>query len=105
MEIKSVADLVAYRQSLKELWGKEEFQPVLAFLSSMKEEGVNGVRAVNLKESAEDVKAVVATLKTQINFAHLLLNLPEAIRLAEEAIEKQDQRKLAYMKSQEGGSL
>lgn len=104
MEIKSIKDLIQYRQSLKELWDKEEFQPVLAFLSSMYEEAVDGIRSLNIQEGfATAVR--VATLKNQMNFANLFFKLPEAIKLAEEMQEKAEAQALKFQSSQEGGSI
>lgn len=105
MEIRQVGDLIPYRSSLKDLWDKEEFQPVLKLLSSMKEESVLGVRALNLTEDAETVKTKVAVLKTQLNFANMMLELPAVIKETEEQIERNKVQKHRIANAQEKGDI
>ena len=105
MEINKVGDLIPYRQLLKELWGREEFQPVLGLLNSLKQEAIDGVRILNLQKSAEEVKTHIAILKTQLNLANMLLQLPEVVEEIEENIEAQSRKVTTFKSSQEGSNL
>ena len=105
MEINKVGDLIPYHKSLKELWDKEEFQPVLGLLSSLKEEAIVGLRVLDLKLSAEEVKTHAAILKTQLNLANMFLQLPAVVKEVEQNIEAQKNKVVAFKNSQEGGEL
>ena len=104
MEIKTVGELIPYRASLKELWGKEEFQPVLALLNSLKQEAIDGVRALEIKEGfATGVR--ISSLKTQLNLANLFVNLPDVIKDVEDNQERIGQKIAQMKKAQEGAEV
>ena len=105
MEINKVGDLIPYRLSLKELWVKEEFQPVLGLLNSLKEEAILEFRMLELSENAEEVKTHVAILKTQLNIAGMFLQLPTVIKEAEEQIAQKEKHSMRLRQSQEGSNL
>lgn len=71
----------------------------------MKEESVLGLRALNLTEDAETVKTKVAVLKTQLNFANMMLELPEVIKETEEQIERNKVQKQRFANAQEKGGI
>ena len=107
MEIKTVGDLIPYRQSLLELWGKEEFQPVLALLCSIKEEAVTSFRILDRlgEEDAVQVKAKLAVARSQYNLAAMLEKLPDVIKETENQIQQTQAKKLAVVQAQEKGEI
>lgn len=105
MEIKTVGDLIPYRQSLLELWGKEEFQPVLSLLSSLKEEGVTFLRTTKVDAPEAELRARVATIKTQINLAGMFLELPAVVKEVEEQLERNANKLTQIKEAQEGGEI
>lgn len=64
-----------------------------------------GLRALNLTEDAETVKTKVAVLKTQLNFANMMLELPEVIKETEEQIERNKVQKQRFANAQEKGGI
>jgi hypothetical protein len=106
MEIKQMGDLIPYHKSLQELWDKEEFQPVLAFLSSLRQEALDSFRTANLYQySAEHVKTKISSDKTQYNLANMLMYLPDVIKEAKELILKRTTKFEAFEQSQETGEI
>lgn len=71
----------------------------------MKEEAVLGIRTINLTESAETVKTKVALLKTQLNFANMILELPAVIKETEAQIEQNKKQKERFASAQEKGGI
>ena len=105
MEIKQVKDLVPYRASLRELWAREEFQPVLAWLSSLRQEAFENIGAIDFKEPAESVKTKAAIEVQRLKDFSTMLYLPtqlEAIVQQEERIKDKMQK---YQASQEGAII
>lgn len=77
---------------------------MLALLSSMKEEAVMGVRALDIQEGfATSVR--VATLKTQLNLTNMLLSLPEVIKEVEDRNERIAAKMVQMKDSQERGEI
>ena len=105
MEIKQVGDLIPYHKSLQELWDKEEFQPVLAFLSSIRDEALTEFRSADSKSKERILRATFATTKTQFNLAAMLLELPKVVKFAKDQIEQQGKAKLRFVESQETGEI
>jgi hypothetical protein len=105
MEIKTLQELVPYHKSLQELWAKEEFQPVLAFLRGLHQEAVNEIQTFKLTEPAEDVKCDAGVLKTKLQFCALFYNLPSNIKVEIDKTLNIEQMKAKIGKSQEGGSI
>src|ERR1700735_836422 len=66
-EIKGIADLVPYHKSLKELWAREEFQPVLGLLASLRADAEMEVKRANIERPAEDCKAALAMIRIKLN--------------------------------------
>lgn len=88
-----------------EVWEREEFQPVLAFLSSLREEAVDGLRTLNLTQNAEQVKTIGAILKTQYNMANMIYELPAYVKEVEAQLAKDEETKARMARSQERGSI
>ena len=78
---------------------------MLEFISKLRDEAVNNFRAIELTQSGGNVKAKVATHRTQYNLANLLLQLPRAVKEAEEAQLHVVKKAQAFKDSQEGGSI
>jgi len=78
---------------------------VVAFLSKLKDEAVDGLRGFDLKQTGEDCKTRIGVLRTQYNLAYLFENLPRAIKEHEVLQEKQQNKIVAFKNSQEGGSI
>jgi len=88
------------------LWGREEFQPVAAFLNSMAQEAILNMRMMKPDVTPEgELRANLATHKNQLNFANLMLNLPLVVKTAEEAIQKKQDKVLSMQNATEGGSI
>lgn len=105
MEIKQVGDLIPYHKSLAELWDKEEFQPVLALLSSLYNESVDNLRRLDAAAESKLLRAQFATYKAQLNLANMLLKLPNVIQEAKEQIKAGQSAKLKFVSSQETGGI
>ena len=105
MEINKVGDLIPYLKSLQELWGKEEFQPVLALFKGLHQEQVGAVQSIKLDNKSEDIKAEVAVLKSRLNLLSLFYNLPENVRKAKEDFESRAVVGDKLEKAREGGSI
>ena len=105
MEIKTVQDLIPYKQSLKVLWLEEEFQPFLAFLSSLRDEQIVNFRRIDLSKPAEQVKTEAAIIRSQINTVMLMLELPKYIQEAEDTINHQKKIEQNRIMAQESSSL
>jgi hypothetical protein len=106
MKITKIGDLIPHRQSLQELWGKEEFQLVLGLLLVLKQEAVDSFASARLIDvSAENVKTASARLQTQYNLASLLLELPTRLKVLEEQKEQREQANTKMSQAQEGGEL
>jgi hypothetical protein len=106
MEIKTVGDLIPYRASLKELWGREEFQPVVALFSSMRDEAIMGVRTLGIiGATPHDVIATASQLKTQLNLTNMLLELPAVIKEMEDRLAQVEMKKGRMREAQEGATI
>jgi gas vesicle protein len=105
MEINKIEDLIPYRVALQELWLKEEFQPVMGLLASLKEEALSWARYDTTKESADTVKAISARVSTQLRVTEILLELPQRLRTLEEQLRHQEAQTLKMRHSQEGGEV
>jgi gas vesicle protein len=91
--------------ALQELWLREEFQPVVGLLNSLKEEALSWARYDTTKESAEIVKAISTRISTQLRVAETLLELPQRLRTLEEQLKHQEAQTLKMRHSQEGGEV
>jgi DNA mismatch repair ATPase MutL len=91
--------------ALQELWLKEEFQPVMGLLSSLKEEALSWARYDTTKESADTVKALSARVSTQLRVTEILLELPRRLRTLEEQLKHRESQTLRMHHSQEGGEV
>ena len=105
MEINKIEDLIPYRVALQELWLKEEFQPVMGLLNSLKEEALSWARYDTTKESADTVKAISTKISTQLRVVETLLELPQRLRTLEEQLKHQEDQTLKMRRSQEGGEV
>ena len=105
MEIKTVADLIPYRQSLQELWLKEEFQPVIQLLSSLRQEAISKIESMPVNLEASTAKAGASIISTELKFTGLLLNLPTRLKELEEQFNQKEQTALKMKHSQEGGNV
>jgi gas vesicle protein len=105
MEINKIEDLIPYRVALQELWLKEEFQPVMELLNSLKEEALSWARYDTTKESADTVKAISTRISTQLRVTEILLELPQRLRTLEEQLKHQEDQTLKMRRSQEGGEV
>jgi gas vesicle protein len=105
MEINKIEDLTPYRVALQELWLKEEFQPVMGLLNSLKEEALSWARYDTTKESADTVKAISTKISTQLRVVETLLELPQRLRTLEEQLQHQGSQKLKMERSQERGEV
>jgi hypothetical protein len=105
VEIKTIGDLIPYKQSLRELWAKEEFQPVLSLLKNSYQEQCNAVTGIDLSHASEDVKTEVAVLKTRMIVFILLFDLPGNIQNVEDQLAKNQDKVVKFKASQEGGEL
>jgi gas vesicle protein len=105
MKINKIEDLIPYRVALQELWLKEEFQPVMGLLNSLKEEALSWARYDTTKESADTVKAISARVSTQLRVTEILLELPQRLRALEEQLNHQEVQTLKMKRSQEGGEV
>lgn len=79
----------------------------MSLLSSMKEEAVVGFRMLDRlgQDDAVEVKAKVATLRTQLNLANMLHDLPAVIKETEAQIQQNAAKKLQFIQAQEGGEI
>jgi gas vesicle protein len=91
--------------ALQELWLKEEFQPVMGLLNSLKEEALSWARYDTTKESADTVKAISTKISTQLRVVEILLELPQRLRTLEEQLQHQGSQKLKMKRSQERGEV
>jgi hypothetical protein len=66
----------------------------------MRDEAVNGLRALDIDKSAEDVKTMTAIIKTQYNLENMLFNLPDVIKKYKE----DQERKEAHRKRMTGNA-
>ena len=105
MEIKGIADLVPYHKSLKELWAREEFQPVLGLLASLRADAVMEVKRANIERPAEDCKAALAMIRIKLNLLDSFTHLPDEIAAAAQLKEHQEQHRDKMVQSQESGGI
>lgn len=78
---------------------------MLELLSSLKEEQIINFRALNLKNSAEDVKTEAAIIRTQLNTVCYFKDLPAVIEQAKLELDAKA-KKIEQMKvSQEPGGI
>jgi gas vesicle protein len=91
--------------ALQELWLKEEFQPVMELLNSLKQEAISWARYDTTKDSADTVKAISVKISTQLRVVETLLELPQRLRELEKQLEHQEAQTLKMKHSQEGGEV
>lgn len=79
----------------------------MSLLSSMKEEAIVSFRTLDTlgKMDAMEVKAKVASARTQLNLANMLHDLPAVIKETEAIMEQNQAKKLAFVQSQEKGEI
>ena len=87
------------------LWEQEEFQPVKALLSSYREDAIRAVEVMAIGDSAENVKAAAAMLKTQLGLTKLFLELPAFVKKEELNLQQQATQKQKFAEAQESGHL
>jgi hypothetical protein len=84
---------------------REEFQPVLAYLSRMRQEAFDSLVAIDLTKPAEEVKTQTAVYIMQLKCYSNIQLLPELLKQLEYT-DAQRAAKVVQMKSsQEGGEL
>lgn len=105
MEINKVGDLIPYKQSLMELWDKVEFLPVRLLCKAWWEESIQEMRALELKMPEPELRAAVSVIKTKLNFAGTLYDLPSVIQQAEQQIKDNEAKKIKFAASQESGGI
>jgi len=105
MEISKVGDLLPYRKSLQELWEREEFQPVLAYLSRVRQEAYEAMCALNLLDSDEVIAAKTRIQVTQLKSFNSVLQLPQVLKEIEDRNERVASKLEQYQASQERGEL
>ena len=105
MEITKVADLIPHRKFLQELWAREEFQPVLAYLSRMRQEAYEALCAINLQDSSEEIAAKTRVYVTQLKAFNSTLQLPQVLKEIEDRNERAASKMEQYQASQERGEL
>ena len=105
MEIKTVGELIPYKASLQELWGQEEFQPVLALLRGMKEEAVMNVRTIQDFDTPDGIKTHALKAKFMLNLTSMLIELPSYIQKAQDDINASQNKAAAMKSATEGGSI
>ena len=105
MQIKTIGELVPYHKPLQELWGKVEFQPVLALLSSLKEDSIMAFRRIDAQAPDAELRAEIAAEKVQLNLVCMLLELPEYLKSIKSNAETAAVLKERFVNSQEGGNL
>jgi len=105
MEINKVADLIPHRKFLQELWAREEFQPVLAYLSRMRQEAFDSFVAIDFTKPAEEVKTLAAMYVMQLKSFSTMAQLPNLLKQLEYTDEERAAKVVAMKNSQEGGEL
>lgn len=100
--ILKLEDLIPYRNSLKELWEEEAFQPVLRFLSSLYKDSVNEIIYPNMTGDVAGMIAI-AEKRAVARLCNTLYNLPDVIQNLEGEFERQTAQKLRFVKAQEKG--
>lgn len=104
MQLNRMEDLIPHKESLKALYQSEEFQILLSFLSSLRGQKENEVWAYQGSVNGKDAvvaKTELAVMISQRNLITMLENLPQAIQMLEDTIEKQKQQAQTFAKSQE----
>ncbi|MDR3392434.1 MAG: hypothetical protein P4L77_11955 [Sulfuriferula sp.] len=76
-----------------------------ALLSSYREDAIRAIETMALADSAENVKAAAAMLKTQLGLTKLFLELPDYVKKASQAIDHDRQKKQAFADAQESASI
>lgn len=104
MEIKSIADLAQYKVSLRELWDKEEFQPVKMYLKCLYDKAIADVRTLEIQESFS-AAIKVASLKTQMNLTGMLFDLPNVIQQVEDQNDRISKKVTEMKAATEGGGI
>src|SRR5208283_824840 len=105
MQVNKLEDLVPYQRSLLELWGREEFQPVMGLLNRLKEEAISWARYDAVNETAEKVKATSAKISTQLRLVEMLIELPERLKVVAKIAERQKAQGMRLVNTVEGGEL
>ena len=107
LEINKLEDLIPYKDSLKELWQEERFQPVLAFLSSLGKEQYDTLLSVPSYINTESTKTLLtmAVASARANILNVLVILPEAIRRVEKQLEEQKALKERMARATEQGGI
>ncbi len=84
---------------------REEFQPVLAYLSRMRQEAFDSLVAIDLTKPAEEVKTQAAVYIMQLKCYSNIQLLPEHLKQLEYADVQRAAKVIQMKSSQEGGEL
>ena len=105
MPIKQVKDLIPYHKSLKELWDREEFQPVKELLTAWKNEAITNVLNLQADGDEKHTIAQLAKYQSQATLAYQLLVLPDVIKQVENSADLRGEAKAKFVNAQEGGAI
>ena len=107
MEINKLEDLVPYRDSLKELWAEERFQPVVAFLCSLRKEQIDILLTTSAFANNEPIKTnvLMAIASARANILNTIVGLPDAIKQVEDILAEQKRQKERIARSTEQGGI
>ena len=102
MDLKQVEALIPSHKYLAELWGQEEFQPVLEFFKNTHQQQVNAVQDFDLSATSEDCKVKLSIIRERLRMCSLFYNLPANIKEAAAQLERNKEKLLKFRDSQEG---
>lgn len=74
---------------------------MLCLLKTLKEEAITSIRTIDLTKNAEDVKALTALLKSQLNMASTFIELPNVIQETRKQLEARQTQIDRVMKAAE----